>query len=69
MQPPEESPASTRVDDPDAYAFDSDTFDEDSLDDVPVGDTVDMDEAETRARGGSWAFRHLEGVMMGAARR
>ena len=68
MQPPEESPASTRVDDPDAYAFDSDTFDEDSLDDVPVGDTVDMDEAETRARGGSWAFRHLEGVMMGAAR-
>ena len=27
-----------------------------------------MDEAETRARGGSWAFRHLEGVMMGAAR-
>ena len=68
MQPPEESPASTRADDPDAYAFDSDTFDEDSLDDVPVGDTVDMDEAETRARGGSWAFRHLEGVMVGAAR-
>lgn len=68
VQPPEESPPSARVDETDAYAFDSDTFDEDSLDDIPVGGTVDMDEAETRARGGSWSFRHLEGVMVGAAR-
>ena len=68
VQPPEESPPSTLVDETDAYAFDSDTFDEDSLDDIPVGGTVDMDEAETRARGGSWSFRHLEGVMVGAAR-
>ena len=68
VQPPESSPPSARADETDARAFDEDTFDEDSLDDVPVGGTVDMDEAEREARGGSWSFRHLEGVMVGAAR-
>ena len=68
VQPPESSPPSARADETDAYVFAADTFDEDSLDDIPVGGTVDMDEAEKEARGGSWSFRHLEGVMVGAGR-
>ena len=74
VQPPEESSPSTQVDENPSNdaelndSFDSDTFDEDAFDDIPVGDTVDMDEAVGRVRGCSWSLRNLEGVMVGASR-
>jgi len=73
--PPPEQSHSTQVDDDlsiDADADDdvscaSDSFDEDSTDDLPVGGTVDMDDAVRSTSTSSWSLRNLEGVMVGAS--
>jgi len=73
--PPPEQSHSTQVDDDlsiDADANDdvscaSDSFDEDSTDDLPVGGTVDMDDAVRSTSTSSWSLRNLEGVMVGAS--
>jgi hypothetical protein len=73
--PPPEQSHSTQVDDDlsiDADADDdvscaSDSFDEDSTDDLPVGGTVDMDDAVRSTSTSSWSWR-VVAVTPGRAR-